>query len=487
MNEDLQVRELSMEILLAVMRGEGQSHILLKDVLDKYDDWEPGKKAFLKKLTMGVLERKVELDYVISGYCHQPLNRMKPIIRVILEMGVYQILYMDHVYDTKACNLAVELAKKRGFRPLAGFVNGVLRSVARDRGKIPYPKAEENPKLYLSVTYSVPSWIVELLTEQYGFERTEAMLAEGLKVSPIRIHVKASLAEGERERLFREWKAAGVRGVPCSYLPDAYTLESLCADADSGGDRGRAVHLRENLRLGDITLLPGFEEGYFTVQDFSSQLVGFLSPLKAGDLVVDVCASPGGKSIYAADKLKTLEKTAEKGSEPASEGRVVACDVSEGKVWKMQSNVERMGLDNIECEVFDATMENEVLAGKADVLIADVPCSGLGVLGRKPDLKYRLTKVDLDNITELQRNILSSVQKDVKPGGVLLYSTCTVNREENEGMARWITDNLPFEELAFSNLPEELKDCLVTPGSLQLLPGEKESDGFFIAQFVKKE
>ncbi len=449
MDRDLQVRELSMDILLAVFKGEEYSHVLIKQVLDKYDDWESGQKAFLKTLTMGVLERKYALDYVINTYSSTPVSKMKPLIRVVLEMGVYQILYMHNVYDTRACNLSVELAKKRGFKNLSGFVNGVLRTVTREKERIAFPNAGEDPIKYLSINYSVPEWMAKLFIKQYGFDRCEGMLRESLKEAPVRIHVKSSLPDLEKSGLMEKWKADGVSVSPCSYLPDAYTIDF------------------PDKSLKD---LDGFSEGAFAVQDFSSQLVGFLAPVKAGDVIVDLCAAPGGKSMYVADR---------------TDGTVLAFDVSEAKVAKIRENIERMHLKNIRTAVWDATIPNESLKEKADVLIADVPCSGLGVIGRKPDLKYRLKEQDLKDIVELQKRIVTASVQDVKPGGYLIYSTCTVNKGENEEMVRWMCENLPLEEAEFLNLPEELKGSLVSKGSLQLLAGEHESDGFFISIMKK--
>ncbi len=464
MNEDLRTRELCLDILLSVFRGEEHSHILIKGVLDKYDDWEGSRKAFLKKLTMGVLERKVELDYVISQFSTVPVSKMKPVIRTILEMGVYQILYMDRVYDTKACNLCVELAKKRGFVKLAGFVNGILRNVERKKDLIVYPEKEKDPVLYLSVTCSVPKWIVKEMVNQYGVKRAETMFAEGLKEAPIRIHLKSGLSEEKKQELIRSWEDAGIQVKECSFLPDAYTLKN----AES------------------ISNLPGFEEGYFNVQDFSSQLVGFLAPVSAGDIIMDVCAAPGGKSIYLAEKLFKIETELPEGDKENKSGRIYAYDISGSKVGKILENAERMQLFNINCEVHDASEINEDMKEKADFLLADVPCSGLGVIGRKPDLKYRLKEQDLKDIVELQKKIVSASVQSVKPGGYFMYSTCTVNQGENIEMVRWMCENLPLEEVPFEGMPEELKDSLVSEGCLQLLAGEHECDGFFIAVLRRK-
>ena len=458
--EDLQVREISMEVLLSVFRQEEFSHVLIKGVLDKNDDWEPGKKAFFKKLTMGVLERKTELDYVISQFCNQSIARMRPVIRVILEMGVYQILYMDHVFDTKACNLSVELAKKKGFRNLAGFVNGVLRAVAAGKENLSYPPKDDTLR-YLSVHYSVPEWIVNLFLKQYGFGKTEEILKGYLEEQNLSVHISMAIPEEEKDQITASWKNAGIHVEECPFLPRAYSLSPEETQAPS--------------RLPGVKELAGFEEGYFTVQDFASQLVGALLPLKEEAIIVDTCASPGGKSLYIADRLKG-EKNA---------GQVFSFDVSVAKTEKINENVRRVNPGNITVSVWDATVANPDFYKKADVVLADVPCSGLGVIGKKPDLKYRLVEADLESITDLQKKIVTEAVKDVKDGGIFAYSTCTINAGENEEMCAWMMKNLPLKEAAFIDFPKEIADCRISKGAVKFLPGEHGCDGFFIALFEK--
>lgn len=446
MNEDLRTREYCLEILLSVLYKEEQSHVFLKKVLDKNDDWEPSRKAFLKKLTMGVLERKEELSFVLSQFMKKG-SKVKPVIQTILLMGAYQILYMDKVSDTKACNLSVELAKKKGFVNLAGFVNGVLRSLSRGKESIVYPDAAKDPAGYLQAKYSLPTLMGELFTSAYGMEKTKEICEYFLKDSGLSVHVKESLSDKEKEDLLKAWEEKGITVTPCKYLPNAYRLNGA----------------------GDVSLLNGYDEGLFHVQDFSAQLVGCLAPVREGDTVMDICASPGGKSLYVAECA----------------GKVYSFDVSEGKTERIKENAARMRFDNIICEVRDASVKQPDLERKADVLIADVPCSGLGVIGRKPDLKNRLKKEDLVEIVKLQKQIIAAAASDIKEGGYLLYSTCTVNPGENEEMADWIKANLPFGEVSFERFPEELKEARISDGRVRILPGEYDGDGFFIALFRK--
>ncbi len=450
--DDLLLRQLVLETLLEAKSKGEYINVVLKGVLDKYNYLDGKKKAFIKKLVTGCLERKTELDYIIDCFSKTKVNKMKPVIRLIMEMGVYQILYMDNVYDTTACNLAVSLAKKKGFQGLSGFVNGVLRTVCREKENIAYPDPEKDFVKYATVRFSMPEWIVNLWMEQYGQDKTEAMLRASLQDNDVTVRIDETLSKDKTEALFRNWQDAGVVVMPHPYLAYAYTL--------SGG------HGIQNLY--------GYREGYFTVQDVSSMLVAECAGVNRDMTVIDVCAAPGGKTMHVASKLQ-------------GSGVVHSCDVNDYKTDKIKENVSRMGYTNIQVHVSDATQLREEFVGVADIVLADVPCSGLGVLGKKADIKYRLTKEQTEEIVILQREIVANVCKYVKPGGVLIYSTCTVNKAENNDNVAWITKNLPLEVISFKEvLPTNLKDSVVEDGSLQLFQGIHKCDGFFIAKFKKK-
>lgn len=446
--DDLLLRQLVLETLLETDNKGEYINVVLKGVLDKYNYLDGKKKAFIKKLATGCLERKIELDYVIDGVSKTKTNKMKPVIRLIMEMGVYQILYMDNVYDTAACNLAVNLAKKKGFHGLTGFVNGVLRTVCREKENIVYPKKEDDFIKYASVRYSMPEWIVTLWCEQYGETITETMLQASLQDNPVTVRMNENLAGYAVKDLVEKWTAAGVKVTQSEYLPYAYAL--------SGGSA--------------VQDLAGYEDGYFTVQDVSSMLVCECAGIKYGQTVIDICAAPGGKTMHAATKLQGT-------------GKVYSCDVSEYKTARIEENIRRMGLTNVEVRVADATQLTEEFVEVADVVLADVPCSGLGVLGKKADIKYRLSEAQLKEIVELQRKILANGYQYVKKGGILLYSTCTVNKEENNANVKWMTENLPLEVVSVTEcLPEKLKPEVGKDDTLQLFKGVHACDGFYIAK-----
>ena len=436
-------------MLLEITEKESYSHLVMRDVLDKYD-YLPGRdKAFLKRVTEGTLERRIQIDYILDQFSRVPAASMKPFIRNLLRLSVYQLFFMDSVPDAAVCNEAVKLAGKRGFRSLSGFVNGVLRNIARNRDRICWPDQEKEPVGFLSVKYSVPLWLVEKLLSERGRERTERILESFLVPAPVTIRIRQELGSPEREELISRMRQTGAAAEPHPYHPFAYTLR---------GAEG-------------ISSLPGFSEGLFMVQDTSSMLVCEAAGIRPGQRVIDVCASPGGKAVHAAEKLK-------------ESGFVSARDLTEYKAGLIRDNSRRMRADRVETLIWDARRLREEDIESADAVLADLPCSGLGVIGRKKDIKYRMSPESLLELAKLQRQILGTVWRYVKPGGVLIYSTCTINPGENEENVGWFLERYPFHlESLSSCLPQELSGEGES-GMLQLLPGIHKSDGFFLARLV---
>lgn len=432
MKED--ARALVLDILLTMEKEHIFSNYLIKKNLDGQDALESRDRSFVKCLAEGTIERQIELDYHLNRISSVPVAKMKPLIRNLLRMSAYQMLYMDAVPDRAVCNEACKLAQKRGFDSLKGFVNGVLRNLAKQKDELPLPEKKDGADFY-SVKYSMPKWLVEMWIAEYGEQGTEAILEGLLRIHPVSLRFCESLSETDQEKLIGQMRQMGAVVTPSRLHPLVYTVTDIEG----------------------VASLPGYAEGAFIVQDVSSVQAVEAADIKAGDFVMDVCAAPGGKSIYAAEKA-------------GKTGKVLARDVSAAKVTLLEENIRRMRARNITAQMHDATVADEAYWEKADVVLMDVPCSGFGVMGKKRDIKYHVTKECLEDIIALQKKIVENSWRYVKPGGTLLYSTCTFHRRENEDMVRWIMEHLPFEQAS----------------SVQLLPGFTESDGFFYASLKRK-
>lgn len=436
------LRNIVLSMLLEVEEGE-KSHIVLKKYLDNYRFLDKQQRAFITIIFRGSIERKIELEYIINQFSKTPISKMKRIIRWILIMSVYQMKYMDSVPVSAICNEAVKITNKRKLSGLKGFVNGVLRNIARNIENIQYPQDRIER---ISITYSIPKWIVEMWEEQYGEEKTIAMLDN--LYEPKAITVRCNTSKASVEEIIENLRYHGVL-VEQSALYD------------------KALYIKG---FDSLEKLDAFQTGLITVQDESSMLVGLASGVKSDDYVIDVCAAPGGKSLHVSELMNGT-------------GCVDARDVSEYKIGLIQENINRIGTKNIQTKVMDATKADKDSMEKADVVIADLPCSGLGAIGNKSEIKYNVSKEQISQLIQLQRDILKVVSQYVKPGGTLVFSTCTVNKFENDDNVKWIEENLPFRRKVFGkNVPDKLKS---EKGYIQIFTGDYGMDGFFIATFEK--
>lgn len=432
--DSVNTRELVLEMLIEIIEKKQYSHLILRDVLDKYQYLSKQERAFMTRLTEGTLEHLIELDYIIDSFSKTKVRKMKPMIRSILRMSVYQIKYMDSVPDSAVCNEAVKLAKRHGFGQLSGFVNGVLRNISRNISDVRYPDQKDMVR-FLEVKYSMPQWIVKQWINDYGMEKTEQILKGFDRENPLSI--RTNTLKCTPEELRDKLKTEGVTVEPVKDLDYAFYI--------SGFDY--------------LNGLQSFEDGLFYVQDVSSMMAAELAAPKENDYVIDVCAAPGGKSTHLAEKLKGT-------------GMVEARDLTDYKVDLIRDNIDRHELHNMKAVLMDATSYDEASVNKADVLICDLPCSGLGVLGRKTDIRYKISPEQEKELMELQRQILDTVHQYVKPGGTLVYSTCTIDKMENEDNVRWFAD--------------KYKD-FVLKEERQLLPGQLGGDGFFLAKFIREK
>ena len=485
-------REAALEILTKVREGGTYSHIAVKEVLDRCEQegMDRQQRAFVKRLTEGVIERRIELDDVIRKFTRKGA-RIKPAVRDILRMGIFQILYMNSVPDSAACNEAVKLTKALGRKEAAGFVNGVLRNVVREKASLmddgaqakahsddqekillnDQPDFQTNRKdpdiHYLSRRYSMPEWIIRMWNRQYPAEETERLLTSLLDVRPVTIRFDERCDEKVREEILSQMAETGVTVRKGHFLPYCYEL--------TGTD--------------SISKLPGYREGLWTVQDESSMMVTEAAGLAGGETVYDVCAAPGGKATHCASKLLALAELMQTISDEDtqhSSGMVHAFDLSKSKVALIEKNAYRLHLPNLVAAKRDALAPiPEEEKGKADVLLCDLPCSGLGVIGRKRDIKYHVTEKQLEELAELQKTILRNAVQYLKEGGTLIYSTCTINRGENEEIAAFIENELglqpdPLAQHLPANVPGIKDHCL------QMLPHVHGTDGFFLARFIKQ-
>ena len=430
----MDAREAAMLALNACQRQGGWSDGALKKQLAAAE--LSGRDAALAtQLCFGVLQNQMLLDFYLSKFSNIPLKRMEGKVVQTLRLGAYQMLFLTRIPHSAAVNSAVALVKAHCKNPrAAGMVNGILRSMERSLQNMPViPQGD--PMAYLSTLYSHPEWLVKEFILSLGEEETAQMLAADNSQPPTAVMVNTTRTTVEALKAMLE--ADHVEAEPHPWLENCLLLS----------------------RTGDLERLEAFQQGLFYVQDISSMMVAEYAAPREGDHCIDVCAAPGGKSIHLAEKLRGT-------------GHVEARDVSEQKVALIDENIKRCRLTNITAKCQDATVLDEASVRTADVLIADLPCSGLGVLRRKTDIKYRMNPEGEESLVALQRQILSVVCEYVKPGGTLIYSTCTIHTAENEGNARWFEQTHP--EFALDTMR-------------QMFPEEHLGDGFFIAKFKRKQ
>lgn len=437
------VRNDCLNLIIEILENRRPSHLIIAEYLNSHGGLESADRGFVSRLVRGTVERKITLDYVIDSVSSTKTHKCKPAIRNILRMGVYQMLFMN-VPDSAACNESVKLAKKRGFGSLSGFVNANLRAIARLKAECAESGAdvigslldrEKNikPVKRLAVAFSVPEWIVGYFISNYGEKRASDAFKYCLADGGTTVCTVASKIKPEE--LEDRIKEQGISIAPAA-VPGSFKVSNS----------------------GALDLLPEFREGLFFVQDCSSTMAVNQVEFHAGDRVLDLCAAPGGKTMHAADMLLTA----------GGNGTVTSCDISDRKVALIKQNIERCGFTNVNPTVNDATVLREEFIDAFDIVLCDVPCSGLGIIGRKPDIKYNMTPEGQAELVALQRSILDNAVKYVRQGGQFIYSTCTVNKAENQ-------ENVDYIKTL----------GLKCVASRQLLPGEEGTDGFFFAKFIR--
>jgi 16S rRNA (cytosine967-C5)-methyltransferase len=441
------VREVALETLLAIEKNQAYSNLLLNKMIEKYQ-LSSKDVGLLTEIVYGTIQRRDTLDYYLRPFLKKA-NKLEVWVKVLLRLSLYQMLYLDRVPDRAAIYEAVEIAKRRGHKGIASMVNGVLRAIQREG----VPSLEEIADRVerLAVETSHPLWLVRRWVEQFGFEEARKMCETNLlpPEQTARINISRITVNEAIDRLREEG------------------IEVTC---------GNVVPEAVKSKKGNLAHTTTYKEGYLTIQDESSMLVAKALGVKENERILDSCAAPGGKSTHIAELMYNT-------------GQVISLDIHDHKINLIQEQAERLQLHNIDAQVLDSRKVMERFAEETfDKILVDAPCSGFGVLRRKPDIKYAKKENDIFELSKVQRDILEAVAPLLKKGGTLVYSTCTIDEEENEKIIEEFLRRHPefeIDETMRERLPEKVKPY-VKNGQLQILPHYFGTDGFFIAALRKK-
>lgn len=439
-------RRIALNILIDIEQNKAFSNISINKHIKK-SNMTSLDRRFISQLVYGVLENKLYLDYIIKNFSKTKIKKIQAPILNILRLGLYQIIFLQKVPDSAAVNESVKLTKKINFR-LSGFVNGILRSYLRNKEKVQLPNYENNPIQFLSIKYSHPKWLVSKWVNDYGIEFASKLLEANNK-SP-NLTIRTNTLKINREDLIKKLIKEGVSCKKGDIVPEALIVESMESNLDN---------------------LESFREGLLQVQDESSMLVShILSPLE-GEFIIDVCSAPGGKSTHIAQLMK-------------NRGRVLSRDIHKHKLDLVRENSNRLGVTIIETQQYDALKLDTKLIGLADRVLVDAPCSGFGIIRRKPEIRYLKDTKDIMELSKLQLEILKVSSQYVKIGGILLYSTCTIQDEENKKVInRFLEQNDKFTLIDINNdLPNHI---MSNEKYLQLYPHTSNTDGFFICKMKR--
>lgn len=441
-------REIAYKILYDIFSNQAFSNISINNHLK--GEMDPKEENLVREIVYGVLENDIYLNYIISKASKIPLRKIHPKMLIILKIGIYQLMFMDRIPDSAAVNEAVKLAKNYGHKGTIAFANGILRNISRNKEKFMEIDAKDKAS-FISIKYSHPKWIVDRWIKEFGEDFTESLCKENNSSSKLNIRVntlKISKAE----------------------LKDK--LVKYGFEIDEGKYSKDILIVNNPIRLTDTE---EFKLGYFIIQDESSALVGHIMNPKEGSVVLDLCSAPGGKSTHIAQIMN-------------NKGKILSMDFYDHKIKLIEENAKRLGIDIIEAFVGDATSFNLALKEIADYVLVDAPCSGFGLIKRKPEIKWYRKEEDIEELVKIQRNILNNAKEYLKVGGILVYSTCTIEKDENINMIYdFLKENSNFSLVGFDGLIEGLEnEESIKKGFIQLFPHIHKTDGFFIAK-MKKE
>lgn len=431
-------REAALQVLTACRKLDAWSDGSLKAAVKGLDKREAG---FASRLTYGVLQNRALLDHYLGSFCTQSFDKLEPFVRDVLRIGGYQILFMDRVPDSAAVSEAVDMTKRHKRQRAAGMVNAVLRQLSRNKESLP-PIDDTDPAAYLALRYSHPRWLAERVLEILGREEAEEFFRRNNESAPTTIQLNPLKATGAELASALEEKGATL--TPHPWLSQCWELTGA----------------------GDLEQLDSFQRGYFQVQDAAARFAALSAGAKSGDRVLDVCAAPGGKSFAMA---MTME----------DRGEIISCDIHPHKLELIEKSAQRLGITCVKTALADGRENREEWNGVFDVVMCDVPCSGLGIIRKKPDIRYKDPKA-LAGLPRVQRAILENACRYVKKGGVLVYATCTILPEENDLLADgFLRDHPEFEKEAFPGPGG------AASGSLTLWPQRHGTDGFYLCKMRK--
>ena len=435
-------RETALRVLAACRNNNAWADAALKAQLNR-DGLVGADAALCSRMVYGVMQNQLLLDFYLAAYCSQKPDHLQQPLTEILRLGAYQILFLDRVPDSAAVNTSVELAKLSGRGQAAGLVNAVLRKVSQNKENLPEIPQRDEVK-YLSIRYSHPKWLVKRLLLLLGRTETEALLALDNGTPPLTVQINP--LKTTAEELTRELSAWGVTAKPHAWVPGCLELSGT----------------------GDLTTLSAFYNGRFTVQDAAAHLIVCAADFTRGQKVLDVCAAPGGKSFAAAFAME-------------NEGSILSCDLHENKLKRIREGAQRLGITCIDTVCADGRAFREEWAGQFDTVVCDVPCSGLGIIRKKPDIRYKDAR-EFAALPEIQRAILSNSARYVKAGGLLVYSTCTILPEENER----VTDDFLSAHPEFTYESFSLPNGEYVPGHITLWPQRSNTDGFYLSRMRRR-
>ena len=446
-------RNLALRVLNGLSPRPNLAETPLDDVFRYGSHLDERDRAFTSHLVQGVLRWRGRLDWIIQQAAHFPLKKIHPPILNILRLALYQIFFLDRVPQSAAVNEAVTQSKEHGAAHVVSFVNGILRNICRDKDNITFPDRERNRVEYLSVFYSYPEWLVRKWVREWGTDFAEHLLAAGNRI-PI-LTIRTNLLKLQRHQLIERLAEEGLEGKPTPFSPEGIWLEGI---------RGR------------VDQLASFKEGLFQVQDEAAQVTAHLLKPQPGEKILDICAGRGGKTTHLAGLA-------------GDRCRVLALDISHSRLLSLGRNSDRLGISTINAVAADATRSlSHLLRYQFDKIMVDAPCSGLGVISRHPDGKWNRNEEDVQRLAQLQKTLVHAAASVLRSGGKMLYVTCTISKEENEGVVESCLES--NRDIVLENIkhhvPEWGLELIDQSGFLRTFPHVHHMDGFFAALFTKR-